>query len=163
LQPRRRMTSGDDGRERKREEEDEKHLQTFLQEIRILVPGAQIIGGFLFSVPFQQRFEILTSAQRDVFAVVFVSTMLALVLFLAPAAYHRVVWPIREKRRFVAFGTRFVLAGFVSLAVSIVLSAYLVSSIVLGDVAAAAVALAFASLLGIAWWILPWRRAHESR
>ena len=145
------------------DQEDERHLQTFLQEVRILVPGAQILGGFLFALPFQQRFQALTAPQRVVFEVVFVSTMLALVLFLAPAAYHRFVWPIREKRRFVAFGTRFLLVGFVPLALSIVLSAYLVSSVVVGDAAAAVVACGFAVLMGITWWALPSRRAHESR
>jgi hypothetical protein len=93
---------------------------------------------------------------------VFVSTMRALVLFLAPAAYHRLVWPIREKRRFVAFGTRFLVVGFAPLALSIVLSAHVVSSIVVGDAAAAVVARGFAVMMGIAWWVLPWRRAHES-
>ena len=148
--------------EQEPEREDDEHLQTFLQEIRILVPGAQIIGGFLFSVPFQTRFETLTRGQRHVFAIVFVATMLAIVLFLAPAAYHRIVWPIRQKRRFVAYGTRFLLAGFASLALSIVLSAYLIASIVLGDLAATIIASCFAVLVSLSWWILPLRRAHES-
>ena len=142
-------------------EDDEKTLQTFLQEIRVLVPGAQIVGAFLFSVPFQQRFESLSSSQRGVFVTIFIMTMLALVLFLAPAAYHRIAAPIHEKRKFVALGTRLLLLGFVPLAISLVLSTYLVTALVLGEVASKLIAGFFAALLFGAWWVAPTRRLHE--
>jgi hypothetical protein len=155
------MVHDEAGDAEKESEEDEKHVQTFLQEIRILVPGAQIMGGFLFSVPFQQRFDKLTSSQRSVFLITFASILIALILCLAPAAYHRLRWPIRDKRRFIALGTRFVIAGFVSLAISTTLGAHLIASMVLGEGPAAIMASALGLLIAATWFAAPLLKIHE--
>jgi FtsH-binding integral membrane protein len=147
---------------KKGDDEEEKHLQTFLQEIRVLIPGAQIVGAFLFSVPFQSRFEVLSATQRMVFIGIFLSTIAATVLFLAPAAYHRLANPIRHKRAFVRLGTWFIVAGFVGLSASLSLSVYLVASMLVSVAAATAMAGGAAALVVLAWWVIPLGRLHDA-
>jgi hypothetical protein len=145
------------------QEEGQRELEILLQEIRTLLPGTQLLGGFLLSVPFQARYETLTWTQRSVFLLTFAMTLLALVMFLTPSIYHRLVAPVRDKKRFVAIGTRFVIAGFVPLTISTALSMHLVIGMVLGGRWAWLAAGVLALLLVALWWVLPLSRLHERR
>lgn len=140
---------------------EQQKLQTFLQELRVVLPGTQLLGGFLLSVPFQPRFEQLDAGQRAVFLATFCATLLALALFLAPSIYHRLATPLHDKRRFIALGTRFLVAGFVPLSVSTVLSVHLLVSVMLGRAWAHGIASGFAALVLVTWWVAPRLRLHE--
>ena len=60
-----------------------------LNELRIALPGVQILFAFLLTVPFTQRFPELTAFQQDVFYVTLVATMLSTGCLIAPSAAHR--------------------------------------------------------------------------
>ena len=60
-----------------------------LNELRIALPGVQILFAFLLTVPFTQRFPQLTIFQRDVFYLTLVATSLSTGCLIAPSAAHR--------------------------------------------------------------------------
>lgn len=88
-------------------QEDEKDrlnrkLVEFLNELRVALPGVQVLFAFLLILPFSQGFAEVTDLQRKVFAGTFLSAAMAVVMFIAPAAYHRLRhrhWRRRSSRR----------------------------------------------------------------
>jgi hypothetical protein len=135
-------------------------LTDLYSETRILLPGTQVLLGFLVTLPFTQRFPELSHELQQIYVTTFFSGLVAVTLFLTPAAYHRFARPIRQKHAFKLFATKLVLAGLVPLTVSIVLVAYLVTSVVAPGIAAVA-ASAVALLVLVLWWVLPVLRVHE--
>jgi hypothetical protein len=142
-------------------EEEKDQLRDLLEETRILLPGTQVVGAFLISVPFTQRFEQLSVLQKQVFIATFVTTVLAILCFVTPAAYHRRARPIHHKRSFKMLANGFLVAGLVPFSVSVVLSAWLTTSMVVGPDWALVIAGGAAVLVLVSWWLLPAFRVHE--
>jgi hypothetical protein len=84
-----------------------------MQELRVLLPGVQILVAFLLTAPFNSRFRDLDLVGRSLYGVAMGSGTLAIVVFVAPTAIHRVghrryrsarlVWSIRLMRIGLAF------------------------------------------------------------
>jgi hypothetical protein len=135
-------------------------LAELLTETRIILPGTEVFLAFLATIPFTSRFESLDARQRIVYLATFFATLLALAFFVAPAAYHRIARPIRNKERFKVFATRLLVIGLIPASVSFVLVAYLIASVVFPAVAVAAGAV-MAGLIVTLWWAVPVLRVHD--
>lgn len=145
-----------------KEGREETNLQTFLQEVRTVLPGTQVLGAFLLTVPFQARYETLEPSERIVLFVTFIANLIALAAFLLPAVYHRVAAPMREKNKFVVLGTGIVLAGFVPLFVSTILTVHVLASMVFPSSPIPLVtSLVLGLLLFFGWAVVPMLRLHE--
>lgn len=142
-------------------EEDDGSLDDLLSEIRILLPGAELLAAFLIPLPFTERFERLTPAEHYVYLFTFVSTILSLACFVAPAVYHRLARPIHDRRAFKNFANRFVVAGLAIFTLSLALCTYLVTAVVMNTVAAMAVAGGIFAVLLVLWWVVPRARLHD--
>lgn len=142
-------------------EHDQVQLTELLNETRILLPGTEVFLGFLTTLPFTSHFAQLDGPRRWVYVATFFSTVLALVLFVVPASYHRLARPIRHKERFKTFANRFLVAGLVPMSIAIVLATYLVSFVALNG-AAPWLAGAIAVLILAVWWAAPIVRMHDS-
>jgi len=134
-----------------------------LQEIRVLLSGAQVLTAFLVTLPFSSGFGRLDSAERIVYVATFITALLSLVLFATPAAYHRLVWPVPDRRRFKRMGTRLVIAGLLPLSASLILATHLVLTEVLRDKYATVVTVFIAGVIGVFWWAWPLSHFHSSR
>lgn len=137
-------------------------LSDMLEETRILLPGTQIFAGFLITLPFQSHFQQLTAAQRDLYLVVFIAIILALICFIMPAAYHRVARPVHNKQGFKVLATRVVIVGLVPFSIGTVLSTYFILDVVAGSRFGAVVASLVTAPLVLLWWVLPIVRAHDA-
>jgi hypothetical protein len=135
-------------------------LDTLLNETRILLPGTQVFLGFLATVPFNARFVDLDETRRVVYLWTFLATLLSLVLFVVPAAYHRIARPIRHKARFKVFANRFLVAGLVPMSISMVLATYLVAYVALPQFAPMAAG-GMLVVIALVWWVVPLIRAHD--
>lgn len=142
-------------------EHEKVQLTELLNETRILLPGTEVFLGFLTTLPFTSHFAQLDEPRRWVYVATFFSTVLALVLFVVPASYHRLARPIRHKERFKTFANRFLVAGLVPMSLAIVLATYLVSYVALNG-AAPWLAGAIAVLIVVVWWAAPLVRMHDS-
>jgi ABC-type maltose transport system permease subunit len=137
------------------------NLDEMLEETRILLPGSEVLVAFLISVPFSNRFTVLTHAQRIVYLVTFLSAIVAFVCFLMPAAYHRLARPISSKGAFKVLATRFLVMGMMPMSVALIAASHLVTSLAYDDTIATIVAGSVAALIALVWWVMPITRFHD--
>jgi hypothetical protein len=123
-----------------------------LQELRALIPGATVLFGFLLAVSFTQDFGELSTGEEYVYYATLVSTAVALVLFLAPAAHHRLRFRESDKDYMLMKGNREAIAGTFASALSFTGVLYLVSERIFGTWAAVVTAAAFFAFVAWRWW-----------
>jgi hypothetical protein len=125
-----------------------------LQELRVVLPGVQVLLAFLLTVPFAQRFTELDDVGRRSFGVAMVAAMLSVVCLLAPTVYHRVAARTERIAR-LQWGIRLTLTGLAFLAVALVTALWCVARLVFGTGPAWALAVLVASGIVALWLILP--------
>lgn len=147
-------TGGADGPSRPREQLN-RNLDELLQELRVMQTGVQILTGFLLTVPFTARFEVLSPAQERVYLGILVISMLTTVLIVAPVCYHRLLFRQGERDWLVKAAHHCCVGGLIGLGLTSSAALFLVVDLVIGaavaSIAAAAVALAFL----IVWAAVP--------
>jgi hypothetical protein len=67
-----------------------RELGELLQELRVALPGVQVLFAFLLTVPFSQGFVKTTTFQRDLFFATLAATAVSTALLIAPSAWHRI-------------------------------------------------------------------------
>ncbi|CAN5839695.1 MAG: DUF6328 family protein [Thermomicrobiales bacterium] len=145
-------------------ERDDGDLTDLLSELRVLLPGAQTLAAFLIILPFNAGFAEIRSEEKAVYVVTFLCSILALILFTAPAAQHRLQRPLRNREGFKNTATRFVIAGLVPLSLAIILATQLViSEVVATRWVSWSVAGVVALVILVLWWIVPTRRHARHR
>lgn len=137
------------------------YLADLLEETRIFLPGTQILAGFLITLPFTDRFGRLTVRQQNLYLAVLALLLLAVVCFIAPAAYHRVARPIHDKQAYKVLATRFIIVGMVPFSLGLLLSTYLIVEVVRGPALALAITAALAIPVFLLWWLFPRLRLHD--
>ena len=148
--------------ESRAEHDDETHrervsreLIELLNELRVALPGVQVLFAFLLAVPFSNGYTRITGFQRDVFFGTLIATAISTACFVVPTAYHRLNFRNREKERILVVSNKFAIAGIMFLAVSMVGVVVLITDVIYSD-SAAVVAGVFATLLfGGLWAVLP--------
>jgi amino acid transporter len=110
-----------------------------LNEIRVTLPGVQVLFGFLLILPFQGAFHALSDVERAVYLLAVLATTAALTCLIAPASYHRLRFRARDKKRMLFISNRLAVAGVFCLAVAIVAALYLIVQVVFGNTLAAVV------------------------
>jgi hypothetical protein len=83
------------------EREDRKY-DDLLQELRVIQTSAQLTAGFLLTLPFQQRFSELSTAQERFYLALVVLAALVIAVVLSPVAIHRQLSGLRVKGLLVA-------------------------------------------------------------
>jgi VIT1/CCC1 family predicted Fe2+/Mn2+ transporter len=106
--------------QRTQEEQEalDRQLGEVLQEVRVAMPGVQILFAFLLAVPFNQRFGDTTAFQRDVYLATLLCSAIAAACFIAPTAYHRIVFQRGDRPRIIRYATRWMLVALVALALA---------------------------------------------
>ena len=149
------------GDESKQERLD-RELIELLNELRVALPGVQVLFAFLLGVPFTQRFGLVTDLQKDVYFLTFLCAATATALLIAPSAYHRLEWRRGDKEHLLVVSNRLAISGTVFLALAISGSVFVVADMLFNPTGAAIVAAATAALFAWFWYGLPLlRRARE--
>ncbi len=148
------------GRQRRKEEEqgeeeDDGDFSDMLSEMRILLPGAQMLSAFLTILPFNAGFAHIHHAEKLLFLATFFLSLTSLVLLSAPAIQHRVMRPLKDRARFKRVATKQIVAGSFTLAIALVLGTDLVISEVFGATVGMIMAGIMAALVAIVWWLMP--------
>jgi hypothetical protein len=138
-------------------ESAEEQLDKLMQELRVALPGVQVLLAFLLTVPFNNRFTELDVTERQIFFFGVIAAAVASILMIAPSAHHRFIWPTSEGdlQRLLAIGTWEARAGIVALGLSIVASVYVVAEVVLGGPTALLTALVLGVAIAGLWVVLP--------
>jgi Family of unknown function (DUF6328) len=165
------MTEGEAARERVESEQDQEELKErlerehneLLQELRALIPGAEVLLGFLLAISFTEQFADLGDSQRYVYYGTLLSTATALVLYLAPAAHHRLRFRAGDKEYALGKANRETIAGTVAASLALTGVIYLVSDRAFGTAEAIVAAVVFFAFVAWRWWLYGVVRALRDR
>lgn len=130
-------------------------LTDMLSELRILLPGAQMLTAFLVILPFNGGARQYLQDDQLVFVLTFFCALTSLVLLSAPAIQHRLMRPLMSRERFKRVATRQIVAGSLALALAFSLGTHLVISALLGKLFGLIASGAVASLIFSVWCLLP--------
>jgi len=137
------------------EERHNRELIELLNELRVALPGVQVLFAFLLAVPFANGFPKLSSTGRDLYFAAFIATALSSVLLIAPSSYHRLRWRQHDKERMLIISNTLTIAGLFSLAVAITCVVFVITDYLFHRTWAAA----FTALVGatflLLWYGLP--------
>lgn len=132
-----------------------RELIELLNELRVVLPGVQVLFAFLLTIPFARGFAKLHRLDRDVYFAALLATILSTILLITPSAYHRLVFRHHDKQDLLEVSNKLILAGMTVLAMAMASSLFVVSDFIFGHLAAS-IATAVASLTFAAlWYVLP--------
>lgn len=146
-------TGGETGKERL-----DRELIELLNELRVALPGVQVLFAFLLAVPFAQRFAEVTSFQRDVYFAALVLALLATALLIAPTMVHRLNFRAGDKEAVVMIANRLVIVGTAVLALAMVSVTVLISDVLFDRAATIIVGVLCGIGFVLLWVVLPLSR-----
>ena len=144
------------------EERINRELIELLNELRVALPGVQIMFAFLLAVPFTQRFATVTELQKDVFMVALLCTLAGTAFLIAPSAFHRIRFRDRDKEALIKSANVFAIAGLVFLALGMTAVVFLVTDMLFKGLFTAIVTAGTAALFAVVWFVFPLVRKAAS-
>ena len=151
------------GREESESERFDRNLGELLQELRVALPGVQVLFAFLLAVPFQQHFSTIDSFQKDVYFATLICTAISAAMLISPSAYHRLTFRYQQKRRLILYANRFAIAGLTFLALAMTGAIMLITDYLFGTVATVITTACAVLVFGFFWYALPLHRRYELR
>lgn len=149
--------TGTSGDETEKERVD-RELIEFLNEVRVVLPGVQVLFAFLLTLPFTGTFSDIDGAERIAYNVAFFSTALAAALMITPSSFHRLRFRKGDKEQILRASSRLVLAGIVCLGVAMVAVVWLVAELVFTPRIANVIGIVSAVIVIGLWFALPLSR-----
>jgi Na+/melibiose symporter-like transporter len=152
------------GRQETEEERLDRNLSELLQELRVALPGVQVLFAFLLAVPFQQNFSSISEFDKKVYFATLLLTALASALLIAPSAYHRLTFRYQQKGRLVFVANRLAIAGLAALALAMTCAVMLITNVLFGTVATTIVTTVLVlTMFLVLWAVLPLKRRLRYR
>ena len=143
-------------------EKRDRQMLELLNELRVALPGVQILFAFLLTVPFAQGFQRITSTQRTLFYLSLLATAASTICLIAPSATHRLRFHQNDRAYIIESAHRYMIVGLIFLGIAIVLAIATVTDYLYDSwivwAAPAVVALLLASL----WFLRPLLRTDSS-
>jgi hypothetical protein len=132
-----------------------RNLDQLTQELRVALPGVQVLFAFLLVVPFNSRFDELTQGQREMYLVALMCACTASALLIAPSVHHRVLFHRRRKPELVRLGSRLAVAGMVVLVAAFTSSVALIASFIFTSTVSVLVTVGTLVMFGVTWFVVP--------
>jgi hypothetical protein len=152
------------GRKETEEERLDRNLGELLQELRVALPGVQVLFAFLLAVPFQKNFTEATAFDEKIYFVTLLLTSLSAALLIAPSAYHRLTFRYQQKHRLVFVANRLAIAGLATLALAMTCAVMLVTNFLFGTVATTVITTVLVlGMFVVLWAVLPLKRRLRYR
>jgi len=146
------------GRAESEQERVDRNLQELLGELRVALPGVQVLFAFLLVVPFNQRFPDITNFQRTTYFVTLLFATAASIFLIAPTVHHRIQFRRQDKARIVLGANRCAVIGLTLLAVAMTGAIMLITDLLYGGSTVALVAGLVALAFLLVWYAVPLRR-----
>jgi hypothetical protein len=141
--------------------EEDKHervnreLIELLNELRVALPGVQVLFAFLLAVPFAQGFTTVTAFQRDLFFATLAATAISAVLLIAPSAWHRLHFRQKNKEELLFASNRLSIAGLGFLAAAMIGAVMLIADFIFSPTMTVVSGVIATVLFGLFWAVLP--------
>ncbi len=141
---------------------ENRELIELLNELRIVLPGVQVLFAFLLTVPLTGRFGALSSFDKRMYLCAFFASAAAVVALTAPTAYHRIQWRRADKEALLITSNRLAVAGLAFLAIAMVAVVGLVTDLITSDGLATILTVSVAVIIAVMWFVIPiWLREHD--
>ncbi|MEA2478809.1 MAG: hypothetical protein QOJ07_731 [Thermoleophilaceae bacterium] len=151
-----------EGRHETEKERLDRNMVELVGELRVALPGVQVLFAFLLSVPFNQRFGQVSPFQKDVYFGTLIATAIATTLLLAPSTLHRIEFRQDDKKHIVDMANRYAIAGFAFLLLAVTGAVTLVTDFLFGGIVTAITTTGVAGMLVSVWYVMPiLRRARH--
>lgn len=154
--------NGADDRDETDTERYDRNMNELLQELRVALPGVQVLFAFLLTVPFAQRFSKVTEFQEHVYFATLLCSAAASAFFIAPTAYHRLNFRRQDKRHIVETASRFAILGLIALALAIVGAVVTITDFLFRDATVIVTGAGVAVLFTTLWFVLPLLRRRRN-
>lgn len=156
------MDDGDNhGRNETELERADRRLTELLGELRVALPGVQVLFAFLLVVPFNSRFSDTSPFQEKIYFATLICTTLASMCLIAPSMHHRIEFRQGDKHHIVEVANRLTIVGMTLLALGMVCVLILVTDFLFGAAITAITAGVVAVGFAILWYAMPLRRLRE--
>ncbi|HVY96392.1 MAG TPA: DUF6328 family protein [Solirubrobacterales bacterium] len=153
------MVDRPSGRDETEEERLDRNLSELLQELRVALPGVQVLFAFLLAVPFQSHFTEITGFEKGIYFATLMFTAISAALLIAPSAYHRLTFRYQQKQQLVFLANRFAIAGLGFLALAMTGAIVLITDFLFhSGVVTAIAAGASLGVFFVLWGLLPLRQ-----
>ena len=159
------MTDSDRYEQEESEKERlDRNLIELLNELRVALPGVQVLFAFLLTVPFTQRFASLTKTQEEEYYVTLMATAASALLLIAPSAHHRINFRQQDKAYIVFLANRLSIIGLAFLAAAMSGVVWLITDVLYSSTATTVATVATALSFAILWYVVPVvRRVRRGR
>ena len=137
--------------EESHEQRINRELIELLNELRVALPGVQVLFAFLLAVPFANGWQRVTTVQKDAYMVALLAALAGSVFLIAPSAWHRILFRGRDKEQLLKISNVFAIIGALFIAIGMSASVFLVTDVLYDDLTASIVT-ALAGLLFAAVW-----------
>lgn len=152
------MAQRPSGREESEAERLDRNLGELLQELRVALPGVQVLFAFLLAVPFQQNFTKITPFQERVYFVTLLLTAVSAILLISPSAYHRMTFRMQQKDDLIFLANKLAIVGLGCLALAMTGAIMLITDVLFGFPATLVTSAAALAFFALFWYALPLRR-----
>lgn len=140
----------------------DRELGELLQELRVALPGVQVVFAFLLTVPFTDRFHELDTVAKDVYLAALVLIGITSVLLMAPTVHHRLRFRTGTKHQMITTANRFAVVGMVLMALGLGSASYVAAEAALPDTWARWLGPIFVVAAAIIWLVVPFTFAPRS-
>jgi Family of unknown function (DUF6328) len=148
-------TGGGGGSDEEARERVSRELIELLNELRVALPGVQVLFAFLLAVPFAQGFTRVTEFQRALFFVVMALTAVSAALLIAPSAWHRLRFRQQDKERILQASNKMSIGGLGFLALAMTGAMMLIADFIYSPTLTIISGVVGAVLFGLLWYVLP--------
>ncbi len=141
----------------------DRNLNELLSELRVALPGVQVLFAFLLVAPFNQRFGTVSRFERGVYFATLLCTLLASILLIAPALVHRLTFRLGQKAYVVHIANRLTIAGLSVFALAMTGAVLLVTHYLFGALTAIVTTAVVVVAFALIWFALPLQRRRPWR
>jgi hypothetical protein len=146
------------GRAESEEERVDRNLSELLGELRVALPGVQVLFAFLLVVPFNPGFADVTPFQEKLYLVALLLAAAASAFLIAPSVHHRILFRQQDKEYLVITANRMVVVGLGFLALAMTASVVLVMDVVFASTTTVIVGILVGLAFAVLWYLVPLRR-----
>ena len=150
--------SSDDGRGETQLERCDRNLTELMGELRVAMPGVQVLFAFLLVAPFDKRLVSITPFEQKLYFATLLLTLLASILLIAPTTIHRLHFRRGERAYIVRTANRLTILGLAVFAVAMTSAIALVTHYLFSATAAIVTGVGAALAFVMIWGLVPIRR-----
>jgi MFS family permease len=138
-----------------RSERLDRELIELLNELRVALPGVQVLFAFLLIVPFSDRFDRLDASDRRVYFAAVLATVASTICLMAPTAHHRLRFRSGIKEQLLRVGNVFAIVGLVLLAFAMAAVTYVITDEIYPGSLPRIVTSVLVAAFVVVWFVLP--------